>query len=244
MIVFAKFRFLRALPLFAAWSLVACGGGIGVGGPAPQPSVSATVAAPTPSNIPTPDASPSPAPSPSASTPSASPSAVPSATASASTAVTCTNPNMGTQNETWTLNGSALTIPLPPYGTFAGTIAFPAQSPASTVVSETTNQTNFNYAPTSSSGDPRFGSRADDFFMSFRLSQPTTFTGGATTLLPITIVSTCLTSGTTYYLDQFTNTDFAYVNSAVASAGEVTLDLLVAPNPYPAGDYINAILNH
>ena len=140
----------------------------------------------------------------------------------------------GTQNETWTLNGASLTIPLPPYGTFAGTIAFPAQSPASTVVSETTNQTNFNYAPASSSGDPGYGSRTDDFFMSFRLSQPTTFTNGTTTLLPITIISTCLTRGTTYYLDQFTNSNFVYVNSAVASAGQVTLNVLVSPNPYPA----------
>ena len=230
--------------------MTACGGGGGVSiaGAGPQPITTATSGAATPSapgtSAPTPAATTTPqlrvSPTPTV-TPGGTSTAAPTPTAAASTAATCTNPNMGSQNETWTLNGSSLTIPLPPYGTFAGTIDFPTQTPASTVVSETTNQTNFNFAPTSSSGDPGYGSRTDDFFMSFRLSQATTF---STAFVPVTIASTCLTSGTTYYLDQFTNSDFVYVNSAVASAGEITLNVLMSPNPYPAGVYINAVLNH
>jgi len=147
-------------------------------------------------------------------------------------------------NETWTLNGEALTIPLPPNPPWAGTIAFPINSPAGTVVSETDDQENFNYAPTKSPSDPRYERRTKDLFMTFRVSQATLFGGGGKPLLPITLISTCLTSGKTYYIDAFAGDRFEYSEAAVASAGSVTVHIEVNPNPFPAGVYVNAILSH
>jgi hypothetical protein len=111
-------------------------------------------------------------------------------------------------------------------------------------VSETDDQANFNYAPTSSPNDPAYGSRTKDLFLTFRLSQATMFGSGGDPLLPITLVSTCLTSGTTYYIDAFAGSTFQYAGSAVASAGSVALNIEVTPNPFPAGIYINAIVTH
>jgi hypothetical protein len=160
----------------------------------------------------------------------------------------CPDPNTGMSNETWTLSGSALTIPLPVYGGWSGTIAFPATSPSSIGVSETDDQSNFNFAPTSSKSDRDYARRAKDFFMTFRFTPSgangATLTDGAKTLLPITLVSPCLTSGTTYYIDAFADSKFMYSESAVASTGSVTVNVEVKPNPFPAGIYINAILSH
>ncbi|HEX3467453.1 MAG TPA: hypothetical protein VHT05_05175 [Candidatus Elarobacter sp.] len=156
----------------------------------------------------------------------------------------CLHPNAGLMNETWTLNGEALTIPLPPNPPWTGTIAFPANSPTGTVVSETDDQANFNYAPTSSPSDPRYGRRTKDLFMTFRVSQATSFGGGGEPLLPITLLSPCLISGKTYYIDAFAGSTFQYSEAAVASAGSVTVHIEVKPNPFPAGVYINAILSH
>jgi len=154
----------------------------------------------------------------------------------------------GASNETWTLSGSALTITLPAYGTWNGTISFPASSPSSIGVSETDDQSNFNFAPTSSPSDPAYAGRTKDFFMTFRFTPSgangATFNGGANTLLPIMLASSCLTSGTTYYIDAFAGSTFMYSESDVASAGSVTVNVKVTPNPFPAGVYINAILSH
>jgi hypothetical protein len=200
--------------------------------PTQAPAVAATSPAPSPTATPMPTTS------------SATPTPTPVPSSSATAGVQCTQVDAGPFQENWTLNGSALTVTLPPYYSWQGTLAIPAQSPSGTVITEGDSQDNFISAPTSTSSDPAYAARTKDFFMSFRLSQKTTFSGAANPLLPITLASSCLASGTTYYIDTFLSGAFTYTESAVASGGSVTLNLKAAPNPFPGGLYMAAVISH
>ena len=146
----------------------------------------------------------------------------------------------------YTLSGSQQTLGFPTYNGWTGSTVFPSNSSiGSASLTIKTSQNNFDNV-SGSGASAGYSTRTKDFYWSLGVNSLLIIAGGSTsTLVPFTLTSPCISSGTTYFVDEFaTGTGFQYSESKLASGNSVTLDIKTTVNPLPAGVTIDVVVSH